>query len=111
MTVSGGGFAPDSLVSSVVYSTPQKLGEARANAAGNVSMRVTLPRDLAPGPHQLQLQGVDPAGRSRVLGSTVTIVLPRTGGSTPWQTAGGTLVLILAAVALAARRRAMPLRP
>ncbi|MEY2470633.1 MAG: hypothetical protein QOF21_3331, partial [Actinomycetota bacterium] len=54
LTTSGGGFAPNSNVNAVIYSSPVLLKSATADALGNVTMTVTLPSNLATGTHQLQ---------------------------------------------------------
>ncbi|HVE95017.1 MAG TPA: carboxypeptidase-like regulatory domain-containing protein [Acidimicrobiales bacterium] len=107
ITISGNGFQPGSNVDAVVYSTPVKLGQGRADGAGNISLRVTLPRNLTPGRHELQLQGVDSAGRTRVLNAFITIrgTLPRTGGQEPWQATLGLTLLVLAGLAVFSRRQ------
>jgi hypothetical protein len=79
LTVSGSGFMPGSTVQGIVFSTPQSLGSATANAAGTVSMTVQLPSDLPAGVHELQLQGVNPQNQSRTLSANVTVGLVRTG--------------------------------
>jgi hexosaminidase len=83
MVITGGGFAPGSTGTGVLYSDPVVLGRAPASAAGTITMTVRIPSNLTAGVHTLQLVGVDPSGARRVLSSQIRITaaggLPRTG--------------------------------
>jgi hypothetical protein len=74
VTVTGGGFAAGSVVDVLLFSTPVKLGSGTADALGNVSITVTLPATTTPGAHTIQLQGIDPSGKARVLSRAITVV-------------------------------------
>ncbi|GII25050.1 fibronectin type III domain-containing protein [Planosporangium mesophilum] len=126
IVVIGTGFAPHSTVTVTIYSTPTVLGTAVADADGNFSKAVTVPRDLAAGTHTLVAQGVDPTGAAHAMKLAVTVAaagggggsgdsgastLPVTGaGVTAMLLAGGVLVGagggLVAAVSRPRRRRA-----
>jgi hypothetical protein len=60
------------------------LGRGTADAAGRITLTVTVPLGTSAGLHTLQLQGVDPSGRPRVLSTSLRVTapaggLPRTG--------------------------------
>jgi hypothetical protein len=86
--VAGGGFRSGSRVRVVIFSDPVVLGTARANAAGEVAIDVTVPESFAAGSeHRIELQGVGPDGEVRVLSRRITLaggdrgVLPFTGAA------------------------------
>jgi hypothetical protein len=86
--VAGGGFRSGSRVRAVIFSEPVVLGTARANAAGEVAIDVTIPESFAAGSeHRIELQGVDPDGEVRILSRSITLaggdrgVLPFTGAA------------------------------
>jgi hypothetical protein len=86
--VAGGGFRDGSRVRAVIFSDPVVLGTARANAAGEVAIDVTIPESFAAGSeHRIELQGVDPDGEVRILSRRITLagggqgVLPFTGAA------------------------------
>lgn len=116
ITVTGTGFAPGEQVEVWLHSDPQWVGTALAAADGSVTHTFTLPADLEPGQHHVELVGVTSgvvlatpeftvvaAGTATpVSGST----LPYTGSDTTgvlW--AGGALVLVGAVLASVAVRR------
>ncbi len=109
--VTGGGFKAGSTVQVVIYSDPVNLGSARANAAGEVSLDVTIPASFAPGSqHTIQLQGIDPSGAVRVLSHEVTIAdsegqLAYTGATVLPLIGGGVVLLGLGAFLLVRTRR------
>jgi hypothetical protein len=72
ITISGSGFAPNSEVTLVIYSSPQPLGTAITDQAGTFSKAVTIPSGLT-GSHTITSIGVDPDGVARVLALGVTI--------------------------------------
>jgi hypothetical protein len=86
--VAGGGFRDGSRVRVVIFSEPVVLGTARADAAGEVAIDVTIPESFAAGSeHRIELQGVDPDGEVRILSRRITLagggrgVLPFTGAA------------------------------
>lgn len=60
-------FAPDALVRIEAHSRRRLLGLARADAQGRLATRVSIPRDLSGGRHQLELYGADTDGRLRIV--------------------------------------------
>jgi len=56
-----------------VFSSPQVIGEATADADGNLSMSATLPSDLPPGEHTVVLQAVDVTGAPTELATGISI--------------------------------------
>jgi hypothetical protein len=110
LTVTGDGFAPGSTGQIFVFSTPVKIGEGVANAAGRITVVVQLPADLVPGAHTIQLQGIDPQGRARVVSSPIIVagtgILRVTGAPTGELFAMGVFALGVGfALVLVARRR------
>jgi hypothetical protein len=110
-------FAPNERGNATVYSTPQRVGGFQANAAGEVSGTFTVPTNLKPGRHTLELAA--PSGTQ----SATFIVVPNEAaagnnkgrnddslaftGSDAAKTAGAGAVLLLGggALILAAKRR------
>lgn len=118
MSFSARCFKPGEKVTATVYSTPQRVGEYTASATGDVSGSFTIPSNLKPGRHTLELAAA--TGTQ----SASFIVVPNaaaagTGtngsssdslaftGSDAAKTAGAGLVLLLGGGALivAAKRR------
>lgn len=81
ITVSGSGFAPNSEVTVVIYSSPQTLGTTVTDQAGAFSTAVTIPAGLS-GAHTITSLGIDPDGEARVLALGVTIAGSTTSTST-----------------------------
>ena len=112
LTVSGTGFEPGETVEATLHSTPIDLGTVTADANGAVSLTFTVPADLEPGVHSVDLVGRQSGARLslefEVLGVELPRGLPATGRTTDTQAAAGAgLVLVGAALlALARRRRA-----
>jgi hypothetical protein len=79
VTISGGGYAPNSDVTVTFESVPVVLAVVRADASGQFSARVRIPVDATPGTHTLRATGVDAQGRPRVLSATINV----TGGQAP----------------------------
>jgi titin len=88
ITVSGSGFAPNSEVTLVIYSTPQTLGTVVTDQNGAFSKAVTIPSGLS-GPHTITSMGVDPDGAARVLALGVTVAGATTDVSAGDNTDGG----------------------
>lgn len=57
LTVTATGFAADEPVDLTLYSSPRALGTATATVDGVVTSTVTVPADLEPGVHRLELVG------------------------------------------------------
>ncbi|GIJ61480.1 hypothetical protein Vau01_089960 [Virgisporangium aurantiacum] len=72
ITVSGTGFAPNSRVELVIYSSPRSLGTATTAADGSFSRAVVIPSSLS-GSHTVTSFGVDPDGDPRVLALGITV--------------------------------------
>jgi endo-1,4-beta-xylanase len=58
LLVSGTGFTPGELVSIVLHSTPVTLGVVSAGSSGAVAQTVTIPANIDPGAHHIELTGL-----------------------------------------------------
>lgn len=69
----GSGFSAGAPIVGWIQSEPQRLATAQVAADGTVQFNFTVPDDLAPGEHTLQLNGVDADGNvvSYVYGVTI----------------------------------------
>jgi LPXTG-motif cell wall-anchored protein len=106
VTISGSGFADGKELAMTFFSTPVKLGTTTSNGNGAFRASVSIPRNAAPGQHQLVVTGPGARGgthraiaRVRVVGAGAASAtpgeLPRTGGSTgPLTVAGGLLLML-----------------
>jgi hypothetical protein len=67
------GFAPNSLISLWLFSTPTKLTEVTSDANGEIDLEFTLPETIEAGDHNLQVSGrhVDGSSRDLVIGVSV----------------------------------------
>jgi titin len=72
ITVSGTGFAPNSRVDLVIYSSPQSLGTATTEEDGSFSKAVVIPSNLS-GSHTVTSFGVDSDGDPRILALGITL--------------------------------------
>jgi hypothetical protein len=88
ITISGTGFAPNSEVTIVIYSSPQNLGTVVTDQAGAFSRAVVIPSSLR-GAHTITSMGVDADGAARVLALGVTITGTTTGTTTGSGSGGG----------------------
>jgi titin len=77
VTVHGTGYAPNTVVSVLVYSTPQVLTTTMTDGSGSFTVEVTVPAGLPDGQHHLVAAGADPSGHMRYLTLPITV----TGGS------------------------------
>lgn len=75
-TALAGGFKPFSQVQAFLESTPVLIGQATADANGNVFFQLTVPPDFPPGWHTLALVGVAPDDSPRRLTAAILIVGP-----------------------------------
>lgn len=113
ITVTGGGFAPNSTVT-IIFDT-QVLGTTVTRPEGTFSTTVTIPANATPGRHTLAAVGTAPNGAARRLTSSVEVLgtaaqrggtLPRTGnGLTPPLAASAALLIGVGSVAVVATRR------
>ena len=62
VSVEASGLLPSSRATLFIFSTPQLIGEAIADADGSLSLSSVLPSDLPAGDHTLVLEAVDSAG-------------------------------------------------
>ena len=65
LLISGTGFLPDSEVEVYVYSDPYLLGVATTDDAGNFSTAFSIPTDIDPGSHRIELLGNGADGTER----------------------------------------------
>ncbi|CAB4928940.1 MAG: hypothetical protein F2825_09695 [Actinobacteria bacterium] len=110
ITLQGSGYAPNSTVQLLVYSSPVSLGTVVADQNGNFSVEVTVPANLANGTHHLVATGVDAQGNVRNLVITVTVsggvaTLATTGFDAVPVAVGGALVMLVGGGLLVGARR------
>jgi hypothetical protein len=109
----GTGYQPNSLISVLVYSTPQVLTTVMTDSSGSFTVEVTVPAGLPDGHHTLVAAGVDPAGHTRYLTLGVTVTagsaeLAYTGASVLTPALAGLGALVLGGGLLMASRRRSP---
>ena len=90
-----GGFKPGSVVNVWLFSTPQRLGEAKVDSAGKMSASFTIPKDVEAGPHRVAITALLPNGKSATF--TLGIVV---GGPTETSTLAQVLLAIPIAIAV-----------
>jgi hypothetical protein len=115
VSVSSDGWAPGSLVTVTLDSTPVVLGTLTADSSGHIEGTFTVPSNAALGTHSVVLSGTDPTGAPRTVSQTLIVVAATTSGPTLAFTgsnnsgmiAGIGSVAVVAGVALvvAARKR------
>lgn len=100
VTLHGTGYAPNTVISVLVYSTPQVLTTTTTDGSGSFTVEVTVPAGLPDGHHTLVAAGADPSGHMRYLTMPITVTAGRaelayTGASvlTPALLGLGALVL------------------
>jgi LPXTG-motif cell wall-anchored protein len=110
LTVSGVGFAPGELVDATLHSAPVAVGTTTADGDGAVVLTFTVPSDLEPGMHRVELVG-------RTSGVVVSVpfevlavgevpgTLPVTGRTTGAQAATGFGLVALGGALVAVGRR------
>lgn len=110
--ITGSGYAPNSTVTLIIYSTPQVLATTVADGDGNIDVTVTVPDGLAAGDHTLVAAGVDAAGNAHYLTLPITVStgtadaqLPDTGASVALPAIGGLSALAFGGGLLFAARR------
>jgi hypothetical protein len=101
-----GGFADGARVTFALYSSPQVVATAVADAAGDVSAEVRVPSGMS-GEHTLVALGNAPDRSPRSLEATITVIeraavtpaeLPVTGLRSAWMALAGALMLIVGLV-------------
>ena len=113
LTVTAAGYEALESVTATLHSAPIALGSTPADALGSLSFTFTVPADIEPGSHSVELTGVSSA---RVLSLAFEVVmpavpasapptLPRTGGATAVEAAAGVGLVSLGWTLLAAARR------
>jgi titin len=103
ITIRGSGYAPNSTVEIILYSSPVSLGSVVTDDNGEFSIDVALPPGVA-GSHSLVALGADPFGNVRAMRLDVTVAptstgMPTTGGA-PVEPALFGLLLVLIGAAL-----------
>ncbi|MBW3615785.1 MAG: LPXTG cell wall anchor domain-containing protein [Actinobacteria bacterium] len=127
ITISGCCFVGDVVID--IFSTPQRLGTATADANGTFTATVTVPTDIAPGEHTITATGQNADGSGTlvlrfpitVLGAgaadtdtagRLTGALPRTGAEAfPLAQGGLALILVGAGAVFSVRNRRNANRP
>jgi LPXTG-motif cell wall-anchored protein len=110
VTLHGTGYAPNSLVSVLIYSTPQVLTTVMTDSSGSFTVQVTVPAGLPDGHHTLVAAGADPSGNMRYLTLPVTVTagsaeLAYTGASVLTPALAGLGALVLGGGLLVVSRR------
>lgn len=109
LTVSGTGFTPGEPVDVTLHSTAVALGTVIADAEGAAALTFTVPADLEPGEHRVELvgqrSGVRVSVAFEVLGVEDPSTLPATGRTTGAQAGTGVGLIVLGAACLAIGRR------
>jgi len=106
----GTGYQPNSLVSVIIYSTPQVLTAVQTDASGAFDVTVTVPAGLASGNHTLVAAGVDRSGQTRYMNLPITVTagtaeLAYTGASVIGPGIAGLLALVVGSGLLIVSRR------
>jgi titin len=109
LVVTGGGYAPWSSVTLVVYSSPQVLATVQADGQGAFEQSVTVPGGLPAGTHSFVATGVDADGTVRTLRLDLTVAAGGSSGGTLPITGPAVLGLIVAGFALTLAGAAMRL--
>ena len=68
------GARPFSIVEFFLFSTPRKLGEARANANGVARLTARIPADVEPGSHTFVIKGTSADGSPLEISQPVTVL-------------------------------------
>lgn len=110
VTLHGSGYAPNTLISVLVYSTPQVLTTTTTDGSGSFTIEVTVPAGLPDGNHTLVASGADPSGQIRYMNLPITVTggnaeLAYTGASVLTPALAGLGALVLGGGLLMASRR------
>jgi hypothetical protein len=75
VTISGGGFAPNTTGTVVFNSAPVTLGTIQTDNAGNYSATINVPQSADPGTHTITVTGAGPqAGETHTTSATLTVI-------------------------------------
>jgi len=96
LTVSGTGFAIDSIVYVTLESQPRLLATVTANASGDFAVVVAIPASYS-GQHALLATGIDPSGSERVLASTIQVGSASVPENAPTRTSDAFVLAMAAA--------------
>ena len=111
ITITGTGYAPNTMVTILIYSEPQVLTAVMTDGTGSFTVEVTVPAGLPAGEHTLVAAGVDPNGVMRYMTLPVTVTqggvaLAYTGADIALPAIGGLAALAVGGgLMFAARRR------
>lgn len=108
------GFKPDSETTVFILSAPIQLATATADSSGVVRASVTIPNEVQPGSHTIEVRGVDSGDTPRTVSIPITVageVTDTTAAAQPLAATGsGLSTLILVAGVLAAAGGALLLQ-
>jgi hypothetical protein len=110
LTLSGGGFLPESTVTITFHSTSIVVASVRTDARGRFSVIVLVPGDAAAGQHRFEAQGPAASGGVTTLSAPVNVTLPGHRHSLVLPISMGTLTVLLAGAAGAVLLRSGGLR-
>lgn len=111
ITITGTGYAPNTMVTILIYSEPQVLTAVMTDGTGSFTVEVTVPAGLPVGQHTLVAAGVDPTGAMRYMTLPVTVTedgptLAYTGADIALPAFGGLAALAIGGgLMFVARRR------
>jgi uncharacterized repeat protein (TIGR02543 family) len=71
--IAGAGMQPNTTVEAWVFSQPRYLGTLKVGADGKFAASLTLPKDLLPGQHTLQIGSLNSQGRLVTISVPITI--------------------------------------
>lgn len=108
------GFGPNTDSTIFILSTPIQLATATADSNGVVRATVTIPEDIQPGAHTIEVRGVDSNETPRTVSIPITVAGEVTGTTAAAQplaaTGSGLSTLVLVAGVLAAAGGALLLQ-
>ncbi len=114
VTITGSGFGPDTGGTIFVLSEPIQLATATADSEGVIRATVTIPEEIQPGAHTIEIRGVDANDTPRTVSIPITVAGEVTGTTAAAQplaaTGSGLSTLILVAGVLAAAGGALLLQ-
>lgn len=114
ITITGSGYAANTSVTILLYSTPQILTTVVTDGNGSFTATVTVPAGLAVGQHTLVAAGLAPDGTMRYVTLPITVtaggaMLANTGADVTAPALGGLAAVVVGAgLLVAARRRPEP---
>ncbi len=112
LNVKVSGFAPGSVITLWLFSTPQALGEFTVDSNGELDISVVIPEGVKLGDHMVQLNGVTANGELRTLNMSVVVTEE---GNALQRNLMPTVLAVMAALVLAslviARRRRVAAQP